>query len=216
MLLYHYSNEHYTDLRTKQAQGKLTPEEIKEEDKYALYRHDVSPSYTTISFLPDPAPLDILGALYAGHDHHIWIPNHVVYEHIVDSKDIPAFKYHITETPDDIKQMFNDWPDNPTDAEKRKYFQEKNARKWKTGENGEGYQQLEKHFGKYINGTRKSYLAAIPLFDEYNWTQYAPFVPHVMISPEGGIIQLLKPARKVTIGPANAKVLGSPPTIAKW
>jgi hypothetical protein len=216
MLLYHYANEPYTDLRTKQAQGKMTPEEIKEEDKYALFRHDASPSYAEISFLPDPIPLDIMGALYAGHDHHIWIPNHVVYEHIVESKDIPAFKYHISETPDDIKQMFSDWPDNPSNAEKRKYFQEKNARKWRTGENGEGNLQLEKHFGKYVNGTRKAYLAAIPMFDESNWKQYAPMVPHVQINPEGGIVQLLRPARKVTIGPASTKSPIAKPTTAQW
>jgi len=45
MLLYHYSNEPYTELKSKQAQGKITPEEMEQEDKYALFRHDVSPSY---------------------------------------------------------------------------------------------------------------------------------------------------------------------------
>lgn len=206
MLLYHYSNEPYTELKTKQAQGKITPEEMEQEDKYALFRHDVSPSYAEISFLPDPIPLDIIGALYAGHDHHIWIPDHEIYEHIVDSKELPPFKYHITETPDDVKQMFRDWPDNPTPEQKRAYFQAKNARKWKTGENGEGNKELEKNFSKYVNGTRNAYLTAVPLFDDYNWKQYAPMVPHVQINPEGGIAKLLRPARKVKIGKANVAV----------
>lgn len=206
MLLYHYANEPYPELKTKLAQGVMTPAMILEEDKYSDFRHAAFPSYKAISLLPDPIPLDIMGALYAGHNHHIWIPGHTVYEHIVDSRKIPQFMYHISESPDDVKQMFNDWPDNPTPEQKRAFFQARNARKWKTGENGEGNKELEKNFGKYVNGTRSAYLTAVPLFDDYNWKQYAPMVPHVQINPEGGIVKLVRPARKVKIGKANVAV----------
>ena len=140
MLLYHYSNEPYTALKTKLAQGVMTPAMMAEEDTYVTYRNDAFPSYKAISLLPDPIPLDIMGALYAGHDHHIWIPNHVIYEHVVDSRRLPRFDYHISETPDDVKQMMADWPDDITQAQKRAYFRAKSKRKWRTGE----YVQLVK------------------------------------------------------------------------
>ena len=216
MLLYHYSNKPYTELKTKLAQGIMTPAMILEEDKYSGFRHDIFPDYKAISLLPDPIPLDIMGALYAGHDHHIWVPGSTIYEHVVDSRKIPKFMYHISETPDDVKQMFSEWPDNPSNAEKRAYFQSKSARKWRTGENGEGNVELEKNFGKYVNGTRAAYLAAIPLFEEHNWHQYAPMVPHVQLNPEGGVLPLIRPARKVTIGKATAPVPAIKPIAAQW
>lgn len=205
MLLYHYSNEPYTALKTKLAQGVMTPAMMAEEDTYVTYRNDAFPSYKAISLLPDPIPLDIMGALYDGHDHHIWIPNHVIYEHVVDSRRLPRFDYHISETPDDVKQMMADWPDDITPAQKRAYFRAKSKRKWRTGENGTGNDAMEKNFGRYVGGTRDAYIKAVPLFDAGNWRQYAPMVPHVQINVDGGVMQLVRPARRVTIGPAPSK-----------
>lgn len=205
MLLYHYSNAPYTELKTKLAQGVMTPATMAEEDQYVSFRNDAFPSYKAISLLPDPIPLDIMGELYAGRNHHIWIPDHEIYEHIVDSRRLPRFDYHISETPDDVKQMFRDWPDNPTPAQKRAYFRAKSKRKWRTGENGSGNADLERNFGTYVGGTRAAYIKATPLFDEGNWRQYAPMVPHVQINVDGGVMQLVRPARKVKIGGIKLK-----------
>lgn len=200
MLLYHYSNTPYTELKTKLAQGAITAAEMAEADQFTRFRNDSFPDYRAISLLPDPIPLDIMGQLYAGHNHHIWIPNHSIYEHVVESARLAEFDYLITETPDDVKQMFADWPDNPTPAQKRAYFQARSKRKLRTGESGKGNAALEKNFGRYVGGTRAAYLAAVPMFDEGNWHQYAPMVPHVQIAVPSGVMQLVRPARRVTIG----------------
>lgn len=205
MLLYHYSNTPYTELKTKLAQGVMTPAAMAEEDQYVTFRNGAFPSYKAISLLPDPIPLDIMGELYTGRNHHIWIPDHEIYEHIVDSRRLPRFDYHISETPDDVKQMFRDWPDNPTPAQKRAYFRARSKRKWRTGENGSGNADLERNFGTYVGGTRAAYIKATPLFDEGNWRQYAPMVPHVQINVDGGVMQLVRPARKVKIGGIKLK-----------
>lgn len=205
MLLYRYSNAPYTELKTKQVQGVMTPAMMAEEDRYVEFRQDSFADYQAISLLPDPIPLDIMGELYAGRNHHIWIPNHVIYEHVVESRRLPRFDYHISETPDDVKQMMADWPDNPTPAQKRAYFRAKSKRKWRTGENGTGNTALEINMGRYVGGTREAYLKAVPLFDESNWHQCAPMVPHVQINVDGGVMQLVRPARQVKIGPAKSK-----------
>jgi hypothetical protein len=206
MLLYHYSIEQYPDLRTKEAQGVLSPTEMLKMDMIAKFRCQVSPSYASISLLPDPIPLDIMGALYAGRNHFIWRAGFAIYEHVVESSAFPKFKYHISETPGDIRQMLEGWGDNPTDAEKREYFKSKTMRKTRVGENGEGNVDLERHFGQYVHQTRKAYLAAVQLFDEGNWRQYAPMVPHVQIDPVGGILKLAQPPKRVIIGPESAPI----------
>jgi hypothetical protein len=58
MLLYHYSNAPYTELKTKQAQGVMTPDMMVEEDRYVEFRQDSFADYQAISLLPDPIPLE--------------------------------------------------------------------------------------------------------------------------------------------------------------
>lgn len=206
MLLYHYSNEPYPELQTKEAQDVMSPMDKLKSDAMAKYRHQETPYYAEISLLPDPIPLDIMGALYAGRNHHIWRAGNAIYEHVVESSAFPEFKYYITETPFDVRQMFDDWPDNPTDAQKREYFKNKAIHKARSGEVGVGNTQLEKHFGQYVHQTRNAYLAAVQLFEESNWQQYAPMVPHVCIAPVGGILTLAQPPKRVIIGPESAPI----------
>lgn len=213
MKLYHYSKTPYTELRSKRAQGKVSQAEIKDAEEARAFRRSVSLDIDEISFLPDPAPLEILGQLYANHNHHIWVPNATIYEHIVESRDLPDFIYHITETPGDIEQMNTEWDamfvKGKSNAEiirsKQEYFANKTKRKNQTGENGSGNIALEKNMRKYVGKTKQAYLDAIPLFDDYNWKQYAPFVPHVQLDIEGGIAKLLRPARAVKVGGAIGK-----------
>lgn len=207
MLLYHYAKEPYEQLKTKQQQGNLTLKEIEEGERIAAFRSDIGPYYNHISFFFEPAPLDILGTLFAKIHHDFWIPDSTIYEHVVESKTLGEFGWWITETAADIEQMYKDWPIDAvfTDAQKKAYFHKRLLRKEKAHEVGYGNHDFEQAAKPYIGGMRKAYIEANKLYDDDSKMQYAAYVPHAMLYPESGIAELKHPAKAVKIGGRHAK-----------
>ncbi len=202
MLLYHYAKAKYPELRTLRKQHTLSEDELAKSLAKQQARFAIGLYVDHLSFFMEPAPLDVIGELYAGRNHKVWIPGATLYEHIVESKTLGDFKYDITETPGDIAEMNADWPEDVdlTEAQMLAYFKKKAARKQRAGETGVGNTAFERAAKPYLQGIGLAYINASKTYDDYNWQQYAPSVPHVMIYPPSGVAHLIQKPRKVMVG----------------
>lgn len=182
MKLYHYSKQRYPELKTIERQRYITHQErtlgIAEKEKYqrpgAYFQH--------VSFLLEPAPLDILGEIF-GKEHHTWAPGNKMYEYIVESSNLGAFKYELVETPEKTKLFYRKNLD--TEA----YILEKDKMIKLRDYTGEDNLRLERAALPLV-GLAKNAFKKLPSFN--NWLEiknkYAANVPHVMIYPATGII----------------------------
>lgn len=201
MLLYHYATQPFAILKTRKARGEASLPEVVEEDEASAFRHEIGLYSEHISFLFDPAPLDIIGELFKWVDHGIWVSGATIFEHVVDTNHLPKFKYSIVETPANSQFMNKNWPEGTAldDAAKKRYFVARAALMAKLGETGEGFAAFKKAAAKYVGGTREAYIKATKNASEEAMMRYATNVPHAMIYPENGQIHLCKPAKAVKI-----------------
>ena len=218
MLLYHYSKNPLKTLTTRRFRETLTDEQLKEGWDSAVWRKAPGPYYDHISFFLEPAPLDILGAVFADVNHDFWIPGSTIYQHTVESSKIGRFKYAIVETPGDI-ELLSEWKDEwdmdpKWDAAKETYFFKRARIKKANGEVGQNNAAFEQVASSFVGTARQAYLSALNR-DQNDRLLYAAGVPHVMIYPAHGELKLTAPAIKVKIGPANASLEGYPAS-SRW
>lgn len=225
MLLYHYSNESHKQLYTIRHQNIMSDEEIEAEEQKAEYRYAIGSYIDHISFFVEPAPLHVLGQLYKGHPEAVWTPGRVMYEHVVETKDIGRFKYGVVATETDLKELdeflIKYPPEKDTPKEiLREYFHKESIRKWKTKEYGYDNRDFESAAKPYVGKTLQGFYDAIPLFSKNNWKHYAAFVPHVMIYPESGMCKLHGIAKRVVVGNISTESFNNTqlyiPPSAKW
>jgi hypothetical protein len=214
MLLYHYSKAPLRSLTTRRHRGGLTEQELKEGYDWHVFRQEPAPYYDHISFFFEPAPLDILGTIFAGTGHDFWTADAYIYEHVVESSRIGNFKYFITETPEDIAVM-DTWPDDDDEAKKQAYFRRSARRRKALGHVGRNNAAFEQAATPFVGGIRRAYQEVRAKWIDDNRLQYAAFVPHVMLYPERGEIRLIRPAQRVQVGPVNASLEGYPLS-ARW
>lgn len=219
MLLYHYAPEPFNILKTPRKHKPPTPEEIILDETKATKRFAIGLYMDHISFFLEPAPLHVLGELYAGHEDAIWTPGRVMYEHVIDTAKIGDFKFSVDATPTDLKELykFDKVFKNPTREDFAKYFEDESKRKWKLGEYGNGNTELEKIAKPLVGSTEQAYRDAIPHFTPSNWKHYAAMVPHAKIYPSNGMCKLITPARRVIVGKTtkDKKIIDVPIT-AIW
>jgi len=193
MKLYHYSKELFDILKTRRKQGVCTKEEIEEGAAKATKFSMVGPYYDHISFYMDRPPLDILPKIFKGK-HDFWINGNRIHEYIVDVDSLEKnILFYMTETPAKVKHMDTvEWPDDPTDEFLIKYFAEGLKQALKLGEVGRGREELKKQILKYVGKTRDYYIQASHRkdFDE-NIQKYAACVPHLMLYPSSGTIDIV-------------------------
>lgn len=192
MKLYHYSKQHYSELRTLEKQRPISQEEKKKALQETLIHHSPGFYYEHISFFFDPVPYDILGKIY-GKDHRIWYSGNQIFQYEINLDALGKFAYEIVESPEKIKILYDETlSDDDYEVELNKLMVKHNYI-------GEGKKELIEASKHLIGTTRSSYLKvqSYPNWNEIK-SKYAACVPHVMIYPDKGIVKY-NAVKEVTI-----------------
>ena len=191
MLLYHYATKKFETLKTKQAQGIVTPKDMNESldvckefyDSYGVRKP--GNYYEHISFFFDKIPDDI--TRFFPHNHEIWRKGNVIYEHVVDLSKCEHFMYEVVEFPEKTKLRYDDSL-NPA-----QYVHEL----------GKVY-RAKKYIGKNIKELtaivksedlvkeQNRYFEKLLIRSDYKEIsqKYAASVPHVMLYPAEGVMEV--------------------------
>lgn len=207
MKLYHYSKELYYDLRTLKARGIEIDKAGMNKRKYKLGDYNEH-----ISFFLEPVPLDILGTIFKGTGHDVWVPGNELYEYEVSVSHMPEFKYDIVESPLTNDLFYNPKYDDIVDEEWIDLLYQK---KKEAGEIGYSKREFLKVAPQFVGILREEYkkLPKRPNWDKIK-LKYAATCVHVMLYPEVGIIKYDK-QKKVKVG--NKRVsLESLPLFTTW
>ena len=145
-----------------------------------------------ISFFFDPIDPMVVDQVY-GKFHHFWAHGATVYEHVVDSRQIGKFNYHITETPEKIEILYDD-----SISTKRYYelLEQINKTNHYLGTEREFDQAAKKFVGQTSKYQKKVH--TYPNWNDIK-NKYAACVPHVMLYPDKGYCKVLS-SRSLTIG----------------
>ena len=202
MFLYHYATEPFGVLMTRRHRGGLTKEEIDKGIDIAEFRCEPKPYYDHISFFFDRPPIEIIGNIFKPYNHDFWFNGNAIYEHIVHVDAIGKFAYFITETPERAMFSHNHWLDSfATDYDaKHKFFVELRKLERKLGYTGDNINQFKISSNKFIGQTEKFYKLSPKVNEPEDMNKYAAAVPHVMLYPDNGYIDLYLPARELIIG----------------
>lgn len=178
MIVYHYSQELYPRLETKEHRG----ERIKDYKPASELDRFLGNYNQHISFFLDPVPTAIMGRIY-GKDHHTWFSGNTLYQYEIDTNTIGDFRYYLVETPEKLKLLYDD---TLSDEEYyKKYYQIIKDHSLI----GEGNGAFEKAAKPYLGKTRQSIESVQKL---PNWEslkdKYAAAVTHVMLYPNSGVV----------------------------
>lgn len=193
MKLYHYSATEFSELKSKIAQG------IKNAGD-----HGIKGYASSISFFLEPIPLDIAEILH--HEHDFWVSGRDLYQHEVDSNDLPLdVDFVLTETPDKTKLLYEeqDWSKAEGNPELvKQYKQEIEDLEKKKGYRGKGRLKLVKvcrPFSKNISDHYKQMYKLNAKHPEDNLiNKYAACVPHLMIYVGRDAIKISE-VKKITL-----------------
>jgi len=196
--VYHYSKSLYPQLKPIVLQGPMDPARKKTMDERSAKWKLPGPYYDHVSFLLEPAPVDILGSLFPA-DHHSWATGTKLYQYDVDVARINLYAWEIVETPadtwifDHTSWIDTDWGNSLLSGVLKHY-------KLLTNSRGTDLNELLKELKTFKPGfTREAYLelAKRKDFDEIKH-MYAPTVPHVMIYTKEPIP--ITAVKRVTVG----------------
>lgn len=193
--LYHYATTSYDVLKTRALSGEVTPMMIKQGQEDMAFRKMPGPYYEHISFFFEQPPIDKMSKIF-GKVHPFWYPDHEIFEHVVSIDSLPAIKYLLTESPEVTAFFYDEKNDALSDEE---YFNQVYAIRKKNKEIGSSIMSLRSVIQHLRGETVKNYLAMKdrPNFDEIK-TKYAATVPHLMIYPSGGEIEV-QTVNKITV-----------------
>lgn len=188
--LYHYSRDLYKDLRTREKQAVVS--EGQAQNKLPSYdKH--------ISFFLEPIPLDILPDIHK-NQHPFYVAGNEVYEYRVPTVNLGTMTYHLTESPEKTKALYDTTID---DDEYYRIMDEVNKANKYIGDN---VRDLESLIDKFEGTTRNAFikLPCYPNYEEIK-NKYAPTVPHFMIYPKSGIVRYSSVSKK-KFGTAKVKI----------
>lgn len=176
MKLYHYNATEFSELKSKIAQG------IK-----GAGDHGIKGYASSISFFLEPIPRDI--AVILKHEHDFWVSGRDLYEHVIDTNDLPLdVEYVLTETPDKTKLLYEeqDWTKAKNNPELvKQYKQEIKDLEEKKGYAGKGRLKLVQTCRPFTHGISQHYKQMYKLHHKYPEDQlmnkYAACVPHLMV-----------------------------------
>lgn len=214
--LYHYSKEKYDTLKTKKAQGLTERGSISKANKLKTSILGFGTYNSHISLFLEKAPLDILGTIYKDANHEVWFTGSKLYEYEVHLDDIGKFGYDLVETPLEIEMFYDDSYD---DMSMEDYVKMLYELKFKRGLCGTDRSTFIKKVNE-LKGTIVEQYTKLP--SRPNWEDikhlYAPTVPHVMMYPEGGIIEYHS-VKSVVVGNRPVKISSesyNDPIYSKW
>lgn len=197
--LYHYSTQQLTKINTKRKQGISDPDLIRHAESRANNLGDIGCYLDHISFFLEPIPVDILPKLFKGK-HPFYQPNATLIEHVVAVKLKDEIKWSLQETPV-INEFSDRWDWEDIDVDKRRLYIRK-INKEMTRLKLQGYDTLDMFnaIRPYIGRTKEYFIKArSSKWAEDTSTQYAAEVPHLMIYPKDGVMDVLK-SKTVTLG----------------
>ena len=176
MKLYHYSPIELTELKSKIARGIKSAGD-----------HGIKGYASSISFFLEPIPLDIAEILK--HEHDFWISGRELYQHEIDSNDLPLdVDFVLVETPDKTKLLYEeqDWDKAEGNPELvKQYKQEIEDLEIKKGYRGKGRMKLVQTCKPFTKGISKYYKNMYTLHckhpEDNLIKKYAATVPHLMI-----------------------------------
>lgn len=205
MFLYHYSENIHSTLLSKAAAGVISPAEATSLRNASKAKGNGGYTYCDhISFFFDPIPSSLLPKVFE-NEHPFWYRGHKLFEHIVAVKSLPIdIIYHVVESENktqllDKFSLENNWvDDNPALLKEWKLLENKVA--IDLGEKGRGRTNLEKQILINVGRTADFYkaFASHPDF-EFGKKKYAANVPHVMLYPPKGSIEV-REIKSLTIG----------------
>ena len=203
MLLYHYSSAQYTELLTRRLQGA----DEKEID-IAMFKATRMglplPYHDHLSFFFERIPVDAIASTFQ-NGHPFWKAGDAIYEHVIDTRDIDEHSFwRVVESipQHQFSDQFDWW--NVSDlATRSKWFTKMYANDIKEKLADWDLRLLEAAARRVmVMSTLDFYRRAAGLREPEN-TQYAAYVPHVMIYPIGGRVPV-KSSRKVVLGNRKA------------
>lgn len=186
MKLYHYSKERFSRLETKGYQ------ETGHGSKGLSFTN--LPYNCHISFFTEPLSLGVVSAAFNG-EHAFWKPGAVLYRHEVNVKDCFPGIFKIVESEEITNYYYDDSID--LDAAAWDEFVLKNL--VKLGYIGKKEVELNRAIDKLKGATDRAYrkLPERPNYESLKG-KYAATVPHVMLYPENGYVNVSS-SMKVTI-----------------
>lgn len=187
IFLYHYSAEKHNVLKTVEKQNKLTNEEKTKWDKIAHDSGRVGAYYQHISFFFEPIPIDIISSVF-NNEHPVWYSGNVLYEHKVSIAGLGEFKYELVESPEVTEIYYNPKYDSYSDE---KWINLKDKIIKENHYNGHETTSLLSAINKNIGSVREAYkqLPHRSNFEQIK-TKYAATVPHLMVYPKTGAIEV--------------------------
>lgn len=195
MKLYHYSKDIHPVLMSKAASGAVPAAEVqasREKAKKSIVK--VGAYCDHISFFFSPIPAFLLPKLFPA-DHAAWAKGTKLYEHVVDTKDLPyQITYEVVESAKrtalyDQFVIDHNWTeDDPNILEAWLVHEMEHLSMW--DERGTSRTVLERKIHENMYSTSGAFLQAAQRADrEENKYKYASCVPHVMIYPPDGKIR---------------------------
>ena len=176
IILYHYSENKYKELKTLNLQNKKLPNS----DTGYKFRSDPAPYEDHVSLFLEPPPFDLLPEIFP-KNHHIWVKGNKFIEHQIDINNIDLFAWKLIETDLDTFFANNLWIEN--DIYKYLFFRLRKTLKSMIGESGTDISFLIKLLKKIPDGiTRQKYLEFKNSKNyEENKYKYAATVPHLFV-----------------------------------
>lgn len=198
--IYHYSKERYAILKCKALQ-EAEKEKDAEKPAWEILRLNNLPYDRSISFLMEPAPLDIIGGIF-GRNHHTWAPGTQLFEYKVDTGSLGPLFFKLVESVEATDFYYDPKYEKLVgDA----FVRARDALVKKLGYIGTDIQQLDKLTKANKGNTRKYYelIASRPNFADIK-DKYAATVPHLMLYPRYGMIRPMS-VQRVTVARSSSK-----------
>ena len=191
--IYHYSKgggDEFNILKSMRISKVIDIKEIKEFDDYAKQKGDIGSYADSLSFLLDPAPLDVIAGVFK-KQHPFWYSGAELFQYKVRINDLVAMPFEMVETPSKTALI-----DSITDEQ----WQESWYPEWRKiindllvmmGDKGDKLKALKASIKRYQGTTRERYLMVTERADyEGLKTKYAATVPHLMVYPKNGLIKI--------------------------
>jgi len=196
---YHYGYAGYKQLQSRAKQGSNDPGERKRMQDLADIAGYPGIYPDHISLFIERIPVQHMGAIYK-KSHEVWFAGNVITEYQIELSALKDAGYVLEETPE--KREFYHGPladawydENASEDERAKVKKRLNELRAKNHTIGKGTKELMKGITPFLGTTRDAFFA----LEGNDTDKYAPYVPHLMMWPVGGTIEIAG-SRKVRIG----------------
>ena len=203
MKLYHYSTEQLSELQTRRIQGV----DLKEIDISAFKARRMGlpfPYQDHISFFFEPIPVEHIASTFA-EGHPFWKSGLELYEHVIDLTSIePNSFWRVVESIPQSKfsDQF-DWGNVKDLAIRAKWFTKMYANDVRIGLAGWDTRLIYKAYRNIMTLSMLDFYRRAAVIRFVGNTQYAAYVPHLMVYPVGGRVPIVS-CKKVTLGNRKA------------